>query len=173
MYQINSSTVRWHREQKTCIWLGLSCYVLTAWPQTHPLIDHACLMKPFDTKRKQIVTPVLRALALCGLFTHALAIGQTTAPKPARVVTQYALTSAQDYSNPDPQAWHLLGSNDDGHSWTVLDVQTNQGFKTRSQRRVFGVSNQIAYNTYRFQLDNVTDVALAELELMGPVVGAT
>jgi hypothetical protein len=89
------------------------------------------------------------------------------------MVTEYALTSAQDFSNSDPGAWHLLASNDDGRSWTVLDIQTNQTFKERSQRRLFSIRNRIAYNTYRLQVDTTADVALAELELIGPLAGAT
>jgi hypothetical protein len=89
------------------------------------------------------------------------------------MVTDYALTSAQDFSNPDPGAWHLLASNDDGRSWTVLDIQTNQTFNERSQRRLFSIRNRMAYNTYRLQVDTTADVALAELELIGPLAGAT
>jgi hypothetical protein len=89
------------------------------------------------------------------------------------MVTEYALTSAQDFSNSDPGAWHLLASNDDGRSWTILDIQTNQTFKERSQRRLFSIRNRIAYNTYRLQVDTTADVALAELELIGPLAGAT
>ena len=89
------------------------------------------------------------------------------------MVTEYALTSAQDFSNPDPGAWHLLASNDDGRSWTVLDIQTNQTFNERSQRRLFSIRNRMAYNTYRLQVDTTADVALAELELIGPLAGAT
>ncbi len=130
-------------------------------------------MKPFDTKNRRTAGESLPVLALCCFFAHSLATGQSTAPKAARVVTEYALTSAQDFSNPDPEAWHLLASNDDGRSWTVLDVQTNQMFNVRSQRRLFSIRNKIAYNTYRLQVDTTADVALAELELIGPVVGAT
>ena len=130
-------------------------------------------MKLFDTKSKRTAGESLPVLAFCCFFAHSLATGQSTAPKPARVVTEYALTSAQDFSNPDPGAWHLLASNDDGRSWTVLDIQTNQAFNARSQRRLFSIRNQSAYSTYRLQVDTAADVALAELELIGPVAGAT
>ena len=130
-------------------------------------------MKPFDKTNKLSVSVSWRVLACWCILVPFLALGQAALPKPARIVTAYALTSAQDFSNTDPEAWRLLASNDDGRSWTTLDVQTNQPFRSRSQRRVFAVNNQTAYNAYRLQLDNATDVALAELELMGPAVGVT
>jgi len=108
----------------------------------------------------------------CGCFLVSfLALGQPSPPRPARIVTEYALTSAQDVSNGDPQGWRLLGSNDDGRSWITLDIQTNQVSWSRSERRVFAVNNQTAYNAYRLQLDRKAEVALSELELMGPTVG--
>src|ERR1017187_3458073 len=130
-------------------------------------------MKSFDTKNQRTAGERLPVLALCCFFAHSVATGQSAAPKPARMVTEYALTSAQDFSNSDPGAWHLLASNDDGRSWTVLDIQTNQTFNERSQRRLFSIRNRIAYNTYRLQVDTTADVALAELELIGPLAGAT
>lgn len=130
-------------------------------------------MKPFDRKNQRTAGERLPVLALCCFFAHSVATGQSAAPKPARMVTEYALTSAQDFSNSDPGAWHLLASNDDGRSWTVLDIQTNQTFNERSQRRLFSIRNRIAYNTYRLQVDTTADVALAELELIAPLAGAT
>jgi PAS domain S-box-containing protein len=87
------------------------------------------------------------------------------------VVTQYAVTSAINRAHPDPQDWRLLGSNDDEKSWVLLDVQTNQSFKARSQRRVFAIQNRTAYTAYRFQVEGVDSVQIGELELLGPVVG--
>ena len=100
------------------------------------------------------------------------------APKlPARIVTSYAVTSAEAYEDQDPRDWRLLGSNDNGHTWALLDVQTNQLFAGRGERRVFAVKNRSAYNAYRLQVDKSRDhpgrVELAELELFGPYVGTT
>jgi len=86
--------------------------------------------------------------------------------------------------NNDPMDWRLLGSNDRGQTWTVLDVQTNQHFR-RLQRRPFPIRNRTPYNTYRLQFDRASwaesatngrpslrsDVELAEVELIGPLVG--
>ena len=128
-------------------------------------------MKPLKIIDRRLAARDLLALGLCFLFAPEWATGQLITQQPARVVTEYALTSAQDYSNQDPAAWRLLGSNDGGHSWTVLDAQTNQVFKSRSQRRLYPVRNHTAYNAYRLQLEDTIEVALGELELMGPVVG--
>jgi signal transduction histidine kinase len=98
-------------------------------------------------------------------------------------VTQYALTSVALPEGSSPAAWRLLGSNDRGQTWTVLDVQTNQQFRIL-QRRPFAVRNRTAYSLYRFQIDRASwadsatdgrpsirsDVELAELELIGPLV---
>src|SRR5688572_11269326 len=65
------------------------------------------------------------------------------------VVTNYALTSAHDVDQFDPRNWRLLGSGDGGKSWTVLDTQTNQSFRSRSQRRNFQLTNELGYATYR------------------------
>jgi PAS domain S-box-containing protein len=99
---------------------------------------------------------------------------ENPAPSPARVLREYALTSAsarEKYS--DPNNWQILGSNDGGLTWTVLDVQTNQVFRARSQRRVYPITNQKAYGTYRLLVERAPTVQLAEWELNGPLVGVT
>ena len=105
-----------------------------------------------------------------------LAFGQEPVPPPARIVTSYALTSILDvWASFDPAAWRLLASND-GLTWDQLDVVSNQLATGPSIRRVFHISNQTAYRIYRLQVDadvgnSDRGVALAEIELMGPVVG--
>ena len=90
-----------------------------------------------------------------------------------RVVRQYALTSANDFPQRDPQDWRLLGSNDGGRTWTTLDVRKGELFSERHQRRVFKLANQRAYSVYRLQIDRVRDpaagecVQLAEIEPLG------
>jgi len=97
-------------------------------------------------------------------------------PAPARIVTSYALTSILDvWASFDPAAWRLLASND-GRTWDQLDVLTNQQSTGPSIRRVFHISNKTAYRIYRLRVDadvgnSDRGVALAEIELMGPVVG--
>jgi hypothetical protein len=112
---------------------------------------------------------------LCFVFVvHSLAADRAEPSKPGRIVTVYALTSAHDDGGQDPSAWRLLGSNDGERSWTLLDVQTNQMFTARCQRRVFPVRNRTAYNIYRLEVfaDAVPlGTHLAELELMGKITG--
>ena len=112
-------------------------------------------------------------LWLC--LAHALSIraGEAdTARFPARVLREYALTSASARERyPDPRNWLLLASNDGGQTWTQLDIQSNQVFRARSQRRVYRVANRTAYNAYRLVIEGASSVQLAELELIGPVTG--
>ncbi len=90
-----------------------------------------------------------------------------------KVIRQYALTSANDFPQRDPQDWRLLGSNDGGRTWTTLDVRKNEVFQARQQRNLYQINNHTAYATYRLQIDKVRDpaaagsVQLAELELLG------
>lgn len=90
-----------------------------------------------------------------------------------RVVRQYALTSANDFPQRDPQDWRLLGSNDGGRTWTTLDVRKGELFSERHQRRVFKVANPQAFQGYRLEIDRVRDpgvadsVQLAEIEPLG------
>lgn len=118
----------------------------------------------------------LRLLFIWPALACLLAFGQEPALSPARIVTSYALTSVPDtWASSDPSAWQLLASND-GATWDQLDVHTNQQPSSASSRRVFGISNQTAYRIYRLQVDADAanaprGVGLAEIELMGPVVG--
>ena len=116
-------------------------------------------------------------LFLFQTFGCLLAWGQPAAPAPARIVTSYALTSVPDiWYERDPSAWRLLASND-GQSWSLLDLRTNQPAATGAgSRKWFHIPNQTAYRIYRLAVDgNVQhtfrQVGLAEIELMGPVVG--
>ncbi|MGC4088400.1 MAG: fibronectin type III domain-containing protein [Polyangiaceae bacterium] len=68
------------------------------------------------------------------------------------VVTQYTLTSGNDYVERDPLAWTLQGSND-GSSWTTLDTRTNQGFANRLQTRVFSANpSSLSFSYYRLNV---------------------
>ncbi|HEU5123079.1 MAG TPA: ATP-binding protein [Verrucomicrobiae bacterium] len=92
---------------------------------------------------------------------------------PGKIVSQYALTSANDFPQRDPMDWRLLGSNDEGLTWKVLDERKGVIFSERHQRLVFKISNRIAFNRYRLEIGRVrkaseaNSVQLAELELMG------
>jgi len=91
----------------------------------------------------------------------------------AKVVRQYALTSANDFPQRDPRDWRLLASNDGGRTWVTLDVRTGEVFSERHQRRVFSLANRQAFNVYRLQIDRVLDplaascVQLAEIAPLG------
>jgi PAS domain S-box-containing protein len=112
------------------------------------------------------------------LITGSVAPAETVTSKPSRLVVYYALTSASEFDVYDPTDWRLLGSNDEGKTWTTIDVRTNQLFSLRCQRRVYATTNQSAYNIYRFQVDRIRDpsyrnVQLGDLELIGKVMGTT
>src|SRR5258708_8181106 len=100
-------------------------------------------------------------------------ISPIIAPQAFKVITQYALTSANDFPQRDPKDWRLLASNDGGQNWTTLDSRKGELFSERHQRRVFALANHAAFNVYRLQIDRVRDpsgadsVQLAEIEAMG------
>jgi signal transduction histidine kinase len=127
------------------------------------------------TKFKEAAAERLPALLVCFVFAvHSLLAGEAEPSKPGRFVAAYALTSAHNEEGQDPRAWRLLGSNDGERSWTVLDVQTNQVFAARCQRRVYAIRNRTAYNIYRLQVEAEAaplGTHLAELELMGKPTG--
>jgi signal transduction histidine kinase len=90
-----------------------------------------------------------------------------------KVIEQYALTSANDFPQRDPQDWRLLASNDGGKTWITLDVRKGEIFPERQQRKLYPINNRTAFEMYRLQIDRVRDpdqvnsVQLAEIELMG------
>lgn len=92
-------------------------------------------------------------------------------PSGARIVSQYALTSAGDAPEGDPKDWRFYGVDGAG-DLVLLDTQTNQTFSSRGQRKVYAINNGIAYQGYRLEITRVNDpstavgVQLAELELV-------
>jgi PKD repeat protein len=94
------------------------------------------------------------------------------------IVSQYALTTANDSPERDPLLWRLLASNDGGTSWATLDVETNGLSTNRFYRTAFNLTNTLPYNLYRLQIDSVANVVgtnivaansvqLSEIELIG------
>ncbi|HUD49647.1 MAG TPA: PAS domain S-box protein [Candidatus Baltobacteraceae bacterium] len=126
--------------------------------------------------------PFLVAVLICGSGSVFAEGAYHAAPetKPGRIVTSYALT-APAHQDPDqhdgstPKDWRLLGSNDDGRTWQVVDARTNELFAEGHLRRVFTVNNNTSYNIYRLEVtrtrDGTDSASLAELQLMGPVTG--
>ena len=85
----------------------------------------------------------------------------------AAAVNQYALTSANDAEDRDPQNWTLQGSND-GSTWTDLDSRSGENFPNRFQTRDFSFENTTAYEWYRLDITANSGAGLtqlAELEL--------
>jgi len=116
-----------------------------------------------------LVRRVFAALLLCLSLVPATA-GPHAVKK---VIHQYALTSANDFAQRDPQDWRLMASNDGGNNWATLDVRRGEVFHARQERKLYRISNTIAYEAYRLEIDRIRDpvtassVQLAEIELMG------
>ena len=124
---------------------------------------------------KLLINSILQfsTLLLCALGLQAEAQESTAIP-PARIVREYAVTCSnarEKYA--DPRNWRLLGSADNGAHWTLLDAQSNQVFRTRSERRVYRIPNRDAFSTYRWEIDSAGPIQAAELEFSGPWVGVT
>lgn len=108
-------------------------------------------------------------------FNASTWVQQRTAA--SSVVSQYSLTSANDWPDRDPLSWTLEGSNTGAAgSWTVLDTRTDQGFVNRQQTRVFTANpGGSAYTYYRLNIQSnhgsgITQ--LAEWRLLGTTSGA-
>jgi signal transduction histidine kinase len=108
---------------------------------------------------------------------NGLAAGSVSIPL-ERVVDQYALTSANDFPERDPQDWRLLGSDDGGKTWVALDIRKGEMFPGRHQRRVFAFTNARAFSLFRLQIDRVRSpesanaVQLSEVEPGSDAPGA-
>ena len=89
---------------------------------------------------------------------------------PGHTVTSYRVGSASDNPGWDPRSWALEGSNDNGNTWTELDVETNQTFASRRLLRTFTVSNPGAYRQYRFRVTAANhsgiEFQMSELQLV-------
>jgi signal transduction histidine kinase len=113
------------------------------------------------------------SVSLLWRFAGDATASTTNTVAPAKVVRQYALTSANDFPQRDPMDWRLLGSNDDGKTWSVLDERKGVLFPERHQRQLFKLSNRTAFNMYRLEIDRIREpseansVQLAELEPLG------
>jgi hypothetical protein len=83
------------------------------------------------------------------------------------IVTSYSVTSGDDWTDRDPTAWQLQGSND-ATNWTTLDSRTDQRFENRAQTNFYAFSNATSYNGYRFYVtanNGSKDFQIAEIEL--------
>ncbi|MEU5593417.1 GH92 family glycosyl hydrolase [Streptomyces sp. NPDC020298] len=70
--------------------------------------------------------------------------------KPIKLVT-YALTSANDFAERDPQDWTLKGSTD-GKDWKTVDTRSGEAFSERFQTRSFDLAAPAAYQYFRLEI---------------------
>jgi signal transduction histidine kinase len=125
--------------------------------------------------RAGILMPFFLLLAVVSLPVSSLSAG--SAASRGKIIAEYALISANDFSQRDPTDWRLLGSNDGGKTWVTLDTRKGETFSERHQRRSFKVAAPQLFEIYRLQIDRVRDpkvansVQLAEVEFTGATAG--
>jgi len=68
-----------------------------------------------------------------------------------KIVTTYAITSANDVSDRDPMDWAFKGSRN-GSDWTVLDTQSNQVFGSRFEQKVYTFENTEAFQYFSLEI---------------------
>lgn len=109
------------------------------------------LAKPSPAEWLALPSPSIRTVTA----THS---GQ-----PAKKLKQYALTTANDYPSRDPKDWELLGSNDGGAHWTIIDERRGETFTDRYQRRIFEVTNDVACNCFRLKIKSISGIRPADV----------
>jgi hypothetical protein len=67
------------------------------------------------------------------------------------VVTEYTLTSANDFQERDPTNFNLQGSNNGGASWVTLDTRTGVLFTARFQKLSFSFTNSNTAQTAEYK----------------------
>ncbi|CAH9050530.1 hypothetical protein PSECIP111854_00549 [Pseudoalteromonas sp. CIP111854] len=89
----------------------------------------------------------------------------------AQVVSGLAITSANDAPARDPENFQLLGSNDGGQTWEVVESWIGESWDERQQRQLFTFSNAFAYSNYRLSISKNANndglMQIAEIELLG------
>ncbi|MFI6657882.1 GH92 family glycosyl hydrolase [Streptomyces sp. NPDC050523] len=87
--------------------------------------------------------------------------------KPLKI-TNYALTSANDFDERDPKDWTLQGSTD-GKDWKTLDSRTGESFSERFQTKSYDLAEPAEYQHFRLDItkNNGADdiLQLADLQL--------
>lgn len=87
-----------------------------------------------------------------------------------KLVTKYALTSANDDDTRDPKDWELQGSNDNS-AWTTVDTITGETFASRGLRKEYtcDTPGTTAYRYWRLYINanngNGSITQLAEVQL--------
>jgi len=91
------------------------------------------------------------------------------------LVTDYALTSANDSPERDPKNFTVEGSND-GTNWNPIDSQTGQTFAARQTTYPYSTTNTVAYSRYRLTVTLNAGgplTQLADWDLRDSTPGAT
>ncbi|MFJ9539874.1 GH92 family glycosyl hydrolase [Streptomyces sp. NPDC101225] len=87
--------------------------------------------------------------------------------KPLKI-TNYALTSANDFDGRDPKDWTLRGSTD-GKDWKTLDSRSGQSFSERFQTKSYDLAEPAEYQHFRLDItknNGASDILqLADLQL--------
>lgn len=92
----------------------------------------------------------------------------------AVLVKGYALASAHDSAEKDPKAWKFQASSN-GSDWTDLDVQQDQNFAARYQKRQYDVATTVAYRYFRLSVTDVNggaNLQFAEWQIYGSSIFA-
>lgn len=88
--------------------------------------------------------------------------------KQSAIITNYAITSANDEPKRDPKSWELLGSND-GENWEVIDKQSGQAFAKRFEKKEYTISNNtkefLHYKLNITENGGAGEIQLADLDL--------
>jgi hypothetical protein len=89
-----------------------------------------------------------------------------------KIVNSIAITSANDGPERDPENFTVVGSNDGGATWEVVESWVGESFDKRFERKLFEMRNGFAYTSYRINITkNKGDsnlMQIAEIELIGP-----
>ncbi|PTN00309.1 GH92 family glycosyl hydrolase [Streptomyces sp. VMFN-G11Ma] len=87
--------------------------------------------------------------------------------KPLKI-TNYALTSANDFAERDPKDWTLQGSTD-GKDWKTLDSRSGESFGERFQTKKYDLAEPAEYQHFRLDITRNNGAAdilqLADLQL--------
>ena len=76
--------------------------------------------------------------------------------------SSYAIISANDMPDRDPQAWTLYGSND-GENYTAIDTRENVTFSSRHQSIKFNLKKTEIYKYFKFEIAKTTGGAPPQL----------
>jgi hypothetical protein len=92
----------------------------------------------------------------------------------SQVAAQYSITAVSDAPGDSPGAWTFQGSNDNSN-WTTLDIESGFSSWSSSQKRIYPVSNTVAYRYYRLYMTSASGSGgwcrIAEFDIIGGSIG--